>query len=125
MKKNFKYRNRGTIYSIPAPLLASARGPDRGSGKQNLILREDQKEWQRGVRKAGIRQSKEDRALRKAVKDPNRQGGLVDPDWMPPMMIDARSRASLSERIGTDGLPIIGHGRMVSGVLRMVYLQFS
>lgn len=57
------------------------------------------------------------------MKDPHTQGGLVDPDWMPPMMIDAsKGRGFPAERIGKDGLPIIGCGSRVSAQ-RLSYIS--
>lgn len=40
LKKNFKYRLRGTKYSIPTP---------KGGRNNDIVLREDQKEFQRGL----------------------------------------------------------------------------
>jgi RNA-binding protein NOB1 len=42
LKKDFQYRNRGTVYSIPQT--------QTGRKAQNLILREDQKEYQRALK---------------------------------------------------------------------------
>ena len=48
LKKNFQFKTRGTIYSIPAPKPGSAKtGPGEG-----LILREDQAGWQRAKKRA-------------------------------------------------------------------------
>ncbi len=47
LKKNFQYRTRGTIYSIPAPKPGSAK---TGSG-EGLILREDQTEYMRAMKR--------------------------------------------------------------------------
>lgn len=42
LKQNFQYRNRGTVFSIPAP-----KG---GRKSTELILREDQKEHQKALK---------------------------------------------------------------------------
>ncbi|KAJ3151664.1 Nin1 binding protein [Irineochytrium annulatum] len=44
LKKNFQYRNRGTVFAIPTP-----KGGQRGN---DMILREDQKEYAKAERAA-------------------------------------------------------------------------
>jgi RNA-binding protein NOB1 len=40
LKKGFQYKNRGSVYSIPAP---------KGGRKGDIILREDQKEYAKAL----------------------------------------------------------------------------
>ncbi|GAA96225.1 uncharacterized protein L969DRAFT_91674 [Mixia osmundae IAM 14324] len=112
LKKNFQYRNRGTIYSIPSPKPGSAK-PSQ-SKQQNgatLILREDQKEYQRGLRRAEILKAKEDKALAKAIA---RGGPNATLDWEPAMLMGHHAkgrRADQHDQVGKDGLPVIGYRR--------------
>ncbi|KAH7100539.1 Nin one binding Zn-ribbon like-domain-containing protein [Auriculariales sp. MPI-PUGE-AT-0066] len=101
LKKNFQYRLRGSQYSIPAPKAGSAkRGP--GAGGNTLILREDQQEWQRAVRKEKIRQEKDERKMLRSLESGGGTG-FNDPDWIPDILVGARTAQG--------GLPAIGHGR--------------
>ncbi|CAG8478127.1 13675_t:CDS:2 [Acaulospora morrowiae] len=80
LKKNFQYNLRGTKYSIPEP-----KG---GRHANNIILREDQKEYQR--------------ALKQHRK--KKEVDIFDPDYVPQLMIG--STFSMSS-----GPPVIGYGR--------------
>ncbi|CAG8724438.1 3491_t:CDS:2, partial [Acaulospora colombiana] len=80
LKKNFQYNLRGTKYSIPEP-----KG---GRHANNLILREDQKEYQR--------------ALKHQRKQ--KEVDIFDPDYIPKLMIGSIPSVAA-------GPPIIGYGR--------------
>ncbi|GAA5857660.1 hypothetical protein JCM8547_004320 [Rhodosporidiobolus lusitaniae] len=69
LKSNFNYKLRGTQYSLPNPKMGRAGG----GANAEIITREDQKEWIRGVKSAEIKKEKEARALRKAVMDEERR----------------------------------------------------
>ncbi|TFY63224.1 hypothetical protein EVJ58_g3373 [Rhodofomes roseus] len=72
LKKNFQYKTRGTIYSIPTPKPGSAKG---GPG-EGLILREDQLAWQRAKKRAdGKREREERRMLTAATRGGIGEGG--------------------------------------------------
>ncbi|KAH9948398.1 Nin one binding Zn-ribbon like-domain-containing protein [Amylocystis lapponica] len=116
LKKNFQYKTRGTIFSIPAPKPGSAKtGPGEG-----LILREDQTAWVRAKKHADGKREREERRLfsaasRSAVMG---EGGAVlgswmDPDWVPEIMSASAGGKGRSIRsAGMDGdMPVIGHGR--------------
>ncbi|RGB36542.1 Nin one binding Zn-ribbon like-domain-containing protein [Rhizophagus diaphanus] len=79
LKKNFQYNLRGTKYSIPEP-----KG---GRNASNIILREDQKEYQ------------------KALKNQRKQKeiDIFDPDYIPKLLIGPSNSKSIS--------PVIGYGR--------------
>ncbi|RHZ47774.1 hypothetical protein Glove_567g9 [Diversispora epigaea] len=83
LKKNFQYKLRGTKYSIPEP-----KG---GRHANNLILREDQKEYQKAL-KLQRKQKKID---------------IFDPDYIPELFIKSNSPSSLKY----SGPPVIGYGR--------------
>ena len=108
---------RGTQYSIPNPKQGSSNSL-KNSGNAELILREDQKEWTRGVKSAEIVKNKQERAAAKAMQEGRGRsifGGLSfdDPDWMPNMLSDkgAHNGGPAGVRVGKDGLPVIGQGR--------------
>src|ERR1700754_2103813 len=104
LKKNFQYRTRGTIYSIPAPKPGSSKtGPGEG-----LILREDQTTWMRAERKEQSRRNKEEKRLMKSVKNAAEGEAWKDPDWIPEMLTVGMSGKG---RSGNTGLPDIGYGR--------------
>ncbi|GAA6063000.1 hypothetical protein JCM10212_004982 [Sporobolomyces blumeae] len=71
LKNNYNYRLRGTQYSLPTPQMGKAGGQGK---KSELVLREDQKEWVKGVKSAEVRQQKEQRALVRAVMEEERKG---------------------------------------------------
>lgn len=105
---------RGTQYSIPTPKPGSSNAL-KNSKNAEIILREDQKEYQRGVRSADYLKKKQERAAVKAVKEGKSGGassvfgGWDDPDWTPDMLMGATGRkgAPPGVRIGKDGLPIV------------------
>ncbi|GAA5832838.1 hypothetical protein JCM3766R1_007062 [Sporobolomyces carnicolor] len=71
LKQNYNYRLRGTQYSLPTPQMGKAGGLGK---KAAPVLREDQKEWIKGVKSNEVRQQKEQRALVKAVLDEEKKG---------------------------------------------------
>jgi RNA-binding protein NOB1 len=101
LKPKFQYRNRGTIYSIPTPKPGSAKG---GSSGTPLILREDQVEFQRAVKREDARQRKEEKRLEAAVAAGKGTGSWNDPDWVPEILLGKSTRHD-------SGLPTIGYGR--------------
>lgn len=121
LKKNFQYRTRGTIYSIPAPKPGSSK---KGSG-DGLILREDQSEYMRAAKRTeGQRQREEKRLVQQtlAAADSGNPTGLklgswMDPDWVPEMLsvgIGGKGRRAPDggrTPTGPDGMPVIGYGR--------------
>jgi len=119
LKKNFTYRTRGTIYSIPSPKPGSSKG---GSG-EGLILREDQSEYMRAVKREEGRREREEKKMLQgalaAAKAGNgtgvQIGSWMDPDWIPGIMslaADQGRKASNSRvPVGADGMPVVGYGR--------------
>lgn len=130
LKQNFQYRNRGTVYSIPSAKPGSASFDKGGARKTvngaSLVLREDQKEFQRGLKSAAVLKEKEERRLAKSAArgdDPSPFGGWNDPDWEPPMMLGEKGRkgqsgAGRGVQLGKDGLPVIGFGKNPNEVRR-------
>ena len=116
LKKNFQFKTRGTIYSIPAPKPGSAKtGPGEG-----LVLREDQAAWQRAKKRAdGKREREEKRMLNSASRSAEMgRGGTVmgswmDPDWVPEIVsVGAGGKGRSMKTRGFDGdMPTIGYGR--------------
>jgi RNA-binding protein NOB1 len=111
LKKNFQYRTRGTIYSIPAPKPGSAK---TGSG-EGLILREDQTEYMRAVKRAENQRQRDEKKLLSSAIANGREGkpsmGIwMDPDWIPEIMV-ARSTDKGRNSKQTDGMPTIGYGK--------------
>ncbi|KDQ08842.1 hypothetical protein BOTBODRAFT_179478 [Botryobasidium botryosum FD-172 SS1] len=104
LKKNFQYRNRGTVYSIPAPKPGSASGTKKAQQQPVHILREDQAEFQRGVRQEESRARKDARRIEQAERRVAEGKGWADPDWVPDMLL-----GKAGKREG--GLPAIGPGR--------------
>lgn len=88
-----------------------------------IILREDQKEYQRGLRSAAYLKKKQERAAVKAVREGKSGGaasifgGWDDPDWTPELLMGANGRkgAPPGVRIGKDGLPIVSRVRSAAG----------
>ncbi|CDO73747.1 hypothetical protein BN946_scf185015.g75 [Trametes cinnabarina] len=116
LKKNFQFKTRGTIYSIPAPKPGSAK---TGSG-EGLILREDQTAYLRAKKRAeGKRQKEEKRMLNAASQSAEAgHGGAIvsswmDPDWVPEILSASAGGKGRSMRTrGFDGdMPIIGFGK--------------
>ncbi|CAE7185107.1 unnamed protein product [Rhizoctonia solani] len=101
LKKNFQFKTRGTKYSIPLPKPGAAKG---GAGSTNIILREDQVEFQKGVHQESVRQRKEQKRTERALTEGKGSGmSWDDPDWIPEILTGTRRSAG--------GLPTIGHGR--------------
>lgn len=73
LKSNYNYRLRGTQYSMPNPKVGRASGAQQAAP----VVREDQKEWIRGVKSAEIRKHKEERALQKALLDDEERKNLI------------------------------------------------
>ncbi|KLO16357.1 hypothetical protein SCHPADRAFT_926597 [Schizopora paradoxa] len=119
LKKNFVYRTRGTVYSIPSPKPGSSK---TGSG-EGLILREDQTEYMRAVKREDGRREREEKkmlqsavAAAKAGKGTGVQiGSWMDPDWTPGLMSGSADmgRKAPNSRVplGADGMPVIGYGK--------------
>ncbi|KAH9077028.1 hypothetical protein EDB83DRAFT_2514735 [Lactarius deliciosus] len=108
LKKNFQYRTRGTIYSIPAPKPGSAK---TGCG-EGLILREDQTEYMRATKRAETQRQRDDKKLLSGALANGGEGKLgvgswLDPDWIPEIMTAGKGR---SLKPG-DGMPTIGYGK--------------
>ncbi|ROW09256.1 hypothetical protein VPNG_05813 [Cytospora leucostoma] len=101
LKKNFQYNKRGNVYSVPKPIHGTASGKlnnVQGGGKnhwgKDLILAEDQKEYQK-----------------KAAEDRRqRQKDLMDEDYLPNLLT--------GERSGGHGRIRVGAGRNVNGKKR-------
>ncbi|CCM00666.1 uncharacterized protein FIBRA_02705 [Fibroporia radiculosa] len=116
LKKNFQYKTRGTIYSIPAPKPGSARtGPGEG-----LVLREDQLAWVRAKKRADGKREREERRMLTAASERAGSGAAgtvvsswMDPDWVPEIMSAGVSGKGRSVRSrGMDGdMPVVGYGK--------------
>lgn len=102
LKSNFQYRNRGTKYSIPPPK------PGNAKGSNNIILREDQIEFQRGLKDEAVRARKEEKRIASALaaggSGANGSKTWLDPDWTPDMLLGRSSRRG-------SALPDIGYGK--------------
>ncbi len=119
LKKNYTYRTRGTIYSIPLPKPGSSK---KGTG-EGLILREDQTEYLRARKHEEGKKEREERRLVQgaltASKDGSsslRAGSWMDPDWVPEILsvgTGGKGRSMRDSRVatGADGMPVIGHGK--------------
>lgn len=114
LKKNFQYKTRGTIFSIPAPKPGSAK---TGSG-EGLVLREDQTTWMRAKRLAdGKREREEKRILKGAVSSKGDSGTVIsswmDPDWVPEILsVGTGGKGRTMKGRGMDGdMPAIGYGK--------------
>ncbi|KAI0268115.1 Nin one binding Zn-ribbon like-domain-containing protein [Gloeopeniophorella convolvens] len=110
LKKNFQYRTRGTIYSIPAPKSGSAK---TGSG-EGLILREDQTDYMRAMKRAETQRQRDEKKLFSGAIASGGDGKLsignwMDPDWIPGIMAPGSGRNRSSKR--TDEMPTIGYGK--------------
>ncbi|KAL0635992.1 20S-pre-rRNA D-site endonuclease nob1 [Maublancomyces gigas] len=81
LKRNMQWNNRGNVFSIPKTQHGSASG--KGI-KRNLILREDQIEYQREI-KQNERQKERD---------------LLDPDYLPGILTGERRDGETRPRVG-------------------------
>jgi RNA-binding protein NOB1 len=88
LKKNFQWNSRGDKYSIPKPVHGSSNGKVQGGGKggwgNELILTEDQKEYQRAAK------------TEKKAKERN----LMDEDYLPSILTGDRGRAGGRIKVG-------------------------
>lgn len=85
LKRNMQWNNRGNVYSIPKTQHGSASGK---GVKPNLILREDQIEYQREIKQ----------------KERQKERDLLDPDYLPGILT--------GERRDSGARPRVGHGRV-------------
>lgn len=105
LKKNFQYKNRGTIYSLPLPKAGKA-----GGARQSVpILREDQPEWQKAIHSEKIKREKEERALQKALErgSDSLSARYEDADELSMLLAGGNSK----NRTISTGLPSMGIGR--------------
>ena len=88
LKKNFQWSHRGDKYSIPKPVHGSSNGRMKGGGKggwgNELILAEDQKEYQRATKDE------------KKMKEKN----LMDEDYLPSILTGDRGRNGGRVKVG-------------------------
>ena len=88
LKRNFQWNHRGDKYSIPKPVHGSSNGRVKGGGKgswgKDLILTEDQKEFQRATNDE------------KKMKEKN----LMDEDYMPSILTGDRGRNGGRVKVG-------------------------
>jgi RNA-binding protein NOB1 len=111
LKKNFQYKIRGTIYSIPSPKPGSAK---KGTG-EGLILREDQIEYVRAKKRNDGKREREEQKMMKNIFTKNGDGAVstgswMDPDWMPGVMSASVGKREMNPTV--DGsMPVIGYGR--------------
>ncbi|KAG9017963.1 Nin1 binding protein [Tulasnella sp. 427] len=102
LKKNYQWKLRGTNTDLPPPRVGHAKG----GGEPTIILREDQKEWERGVRSEALRKKKEEKRIQKALSEKEKRGEdavWMDADWVPSLL-----SAGGDSRPGR-GLPRIGY----------------
>ncbi|CAO2647418.1 Nn.00g083400.m01.CDS01 [Neocucurbitaria sp. VM-36] len=101
LSKNYQWNKRGDKYSVPKPIAGTANGKwsGQGGGKggwgRDLILAEDQKEYQKQV----------DQDKRSKTRD------LMDEDYLPGILTGDRGRAG--------GRPKVGAGRNVNSKKRV------
>ncbi|KAF8914193.1 Nin one binding Zn-ribbon like-domain-containing protein [Gymnopilus junonius] len=115
LKPNFRYKTRGTKYSIPQPKPGSAKtGPGTG-----LILREDQVEYMRAKKRADGKREREEEKVVKGILargiESNGTGvsSWMDPDWVPEIISvgsGGKGRTIRNSRMDGD-MPQIGYGR--------------
>lgn len=88
LKKNMQWNSRGDRYSIPKPVHGSSNGRIKGGGKggwgNDLILAEDQKEYQHAA------------VLEKRHKERN----LMDEDYLPSILTGDRAKMGGRIRVG-------------------------
>lgn len=109
LKKNFQYRTRGTIYPIPAPKPGSAK---TGCG-EGLVLREDQTEYMRAMKRAETQRLRDEKKLLSGAIASGGEGKLsnwMDPDWIPEIMVAGSTGKGRTSKQG-DGMPTIGYGK--------------
>ncbi|KAJ5576125.1 D-site 20S pre-rRNA nuclease [Penicillium sp. DV-2018c] len=91
LKKNMQWNKRGNVYSIPKPVAGSSNGKWKGGGGQRgwgteLVLSEDQKEYQRANMEEERRQ--------------RRERDLMDEDYLPGILTGERNRAGGRTKVG-------------------------
>lgn len=84
-------------------------GTSKAGSGTGLILREDQREYQKAVEKEQKREERERERLMKAALDGQGKGSVKvgnwdDPDWVPGILLG-------EDRKGSGGFPTIGMGR--------------
>lgn len=88
LKKNMQWNSRGDRYSIPKPVHGSSNGRIKGGGKggwgNDLILAEDQKEYQHAA------------ILERRHKERN----LMDEDYLPSILTGDRAKTGGRVRVG-------------------------
>jgi RNA-binding protein NOB1 len=110
LKKNFQYKTRGTIYSIPSPKPGSAK---TGSG-EGLILREDQNSWMLAKKRSDDKKERDERKMLNGSLARGGEGGAVmgswmDPDWIPEII--SVGAGGKGRTTGRSDMPTIGYGR--------------
>ncbi|KAF1848013.1 uncharacterized protein K460DRAFT_353057 [Cucurbitaria berberidis CBS 394.84] len=101
LSKNYQWNKRGDKYSVPKPIAGTANtkwsglGGGKGGWGRDLILAEDQKEYQKQV----------DQDKRTKTRD------LMDQDYLPGILTGDRGRAG--------GRPKVGAGRNVNSKKRV------
>ena len=93
-----EWHHRGERYSLPKPVSGSASGKNlkgggRGGWGQNVVLAEDQKEYQRALNQKSVK-----------AKD------LMDEDYLPSILTGERGR--------NNGRPKVGAGRNINAPKR-------
>lgn len=88
LKKNMQWNHRGDRYSVPKPVHGSSNGRIKGGGKggwgNDLILAEDQKEYQNATRE------------QKRQKERN----LMDEDYLPSILTGDRGKSGGRIKVG-------------------------
>ncbi|EMC94036.1 hypothetical protein BAUCODRAFT_74862 [Baudoinia panamericana UAMH 10762] len=88
LKKNMQWNTRGDRYSIPKPVHGSANGRISGGGKggwgHDLILTEDQKEYERASK----------------VERKQKERSFMDEDYLPSILTGDRGRAGGRIKVG-------------------------
>ncbi|KAK0264869.1 20S-pre-rRNA D-site endonuclease nob1 [Friedmanniomyces endolithicus] len=88
LKKNMQWNTRGDRYSVPKAVHGSAHGRIKGGGKggwgNELILAEDQKEFERASR----------------VEQRQKERSLMDEDYLPSILTGDRNRAGGRIKVG-------------------------
>ncbi|KAJ1919979.1 20S-pre-rRNA D-site endonuclease nob1 [Mycoemilia scoparia] len=114
LKHNYQYRLQGTKFAIP-----KAKG---GRANKDIILREDDKQFQDNMHKWKVHQTK--------LSKQNQGGaGVFDLDYIPSMWLGASTNNSLTGpnkniatynqvELDTRGLPVVGFGRKNPNIVR-------